>query len=169
MPLSARNIDFSSAWGMRRKRKRNPFIFGLIIAPPAFFCQYILSRISHELQVLRKYRGSINTVRDGYVTTPQNIQLCFAGAFCFSTQKYSAVNNVLSSCGCFIGQNQNNSAKEPSLPKRKFLGNNGSFCVLYSFLVLRASRPGIPPIKFCDFARGAVKIYAQIYLQAPAE
>ena len=106
------------------ERKRNPFIFGLIIAPPAFFCQYILSRISHELQVLRKYRGSINTVRDGYVTTPQNIQLCFAGAFCFSTQKYSAVNNVLSSCGCFIGQNQNNSAKEPSLPKREFLGNN---------------------------------------------
>ena len=134
------------------QKEKKPF-FWCNYSPPAFFCQYILSRIFHRLQVLRKYRGSINTVRDGYVTTPQNIQLCFAGAFCFSTQKYSAVNNVLSSCGCFIGQNQNNSAKEPSLPKREFLGNNGSFCFLYSFLVLRASRPGIPPIKFCDFAR----------------
>ena len=37
MPLSARNIDFSSAWGMRRKRKRNPFIFGIIIAPRLSF------------------------------------------------------------------------------------------------------------------------------------
>lgn len=81
-------------WGAKVKK---PFYFWCNYSPPAFFCQYILYRIFHELQVLRKYRGSINTVRDGYVTTPQNIQLCFAGAFCFSTQKYSAVNNVLSS------------------------------------------------------------------------
>lgn len=37
MPLSARNIDFSSAWGMRCKRKKKPFIFGVIIAPRLSF------------------------------------------------------------------------------------------------------------------------------------
>ena len=73
-PAVAREIlifHLPGDWGAKGKET----LFWCNYSPPAFFCQYILSRIFHRLQVLRKYRGSINTVRDGYVTTPQNIQL----------------------------------------------------------------------------------------------
>ena len=133
-----------------------------------FRLEYILLYL-HRISVFTQNLGQTRPVtRTLQAQVPDLLLLKFCHCFTSFRRKVKQTEST-PFCGCFIGQNQNNSAKEPSLPKRKFLGNNGSFCVLYSFLVLRASRPGIPPIKFCDFARGAVKIYAQIYLQAPAE